>query len=79
MGEIICLLLRNIAVKNPKRIVITAIHTPSSRVFMLFSHVTLLTSQGELAYWGRREDVSLLVFGFCFVWRGKRRRFFVFI
>lgn len=57
MGEIICLLLRNIAVRSPKRIVITAIHTPASRVFMLFTHVTLLTSKGELAFWGRREDV----------------------
>ena len=57
MGEIICLLLRNIAVRSPKRIVITAIHTPASRVFMLFTHVTLLTTKGELAFWGRREDV----------------------
>ena len=61
MGEIICLLLRNIAVRKPKRIVITAIHTPASRVFMLFTHVTLLTSKGELAFWGRREDVRVHV------------------
>lgn len=63
MGEIICLLLRNIAVRSPKRIVITAIHTPASRVFMLFTHVTLLTSKGELAFWGRREDVRTYVRG----------------
>lgn len=57
MGELICLLLKIIAVRAPQRIVIAAIHTPSSRLFMLFSHVTLLTSKGELAYWGPREKL----------------------
>eukprot|EP00624_Nannochloropsis_granulata_P003098 evm.model.NODE_2580_length_13026_cov_22.657761.2 len=45
MGELICLLLKTIAVRAPQRIVIAAIHTPSSRLFMLFSHITLLTSK----------------------------------
>jgi ABC-type multidrug transport system ATPase subunit len=58
MGELICLLLRSLAVNAPKRIIITAVHSPSSRLFMLFTHVTLLTTRGELAYYGRREDVS---------------------
>ena len=57
MGELICLLLKTIAVRAPQRIVIAAIHTPSSRLFMLFSHITLLTSKGELAYWGPREKL----------------------
>lgn len=48
MGEIVCLLLRSLAARTPRRIVLTAIHTPSSRVFSLFTHVTLLTSTGEL-------------------------------
>ena len=57
MAELVCLLLKTLALRAPQRIVVTAIHTPSSRLFMLFSHVTLLTSKGELAYWGPREKI----------------------
>jgi ABC-type multidrug transport system ATPase subunit len=57
MGELVCLLLQTLAARPPKRIIITAIHSPSSRLFMLFTHVTLLTSDGRLAYWGPREEV----------------------
>lgn len=58
MGELICLLLQKLAARPPKRIIITAIHAPSSRLFMLFTHVTLLTSNGRLAYWGPREEMT---------------------
>lgn len=58
MGELICLLLQKLAVRPPQRIVVITIHAPSSRLFMLFSHVTLLTSDGRLAFWGRRDEVS---------------------
>ncbi len=57
MGELICLLLQTLATRPPKRIIIAAIHAPSSRLFMLFTHVTLLTSNGRLAYWGPRDEV----------------------
>ena len=60
MGELICLLLRSLAV-NTQRIIITAVHSPPSRLFMLFTHVTLLTTRGELGYWGRRENVRIKV------------------
>lgn len=63
MGELVCLLLKNIAVQAPRRLVIAAIHTPSSRVFTLVSHVTLLTSHGELAYWGPRDKLLLFLEG----------------
>ena len=54
MGELVCLLLKTIALRPPQRIVIMSIHSPPPRLYMLFSHVTLLTSKGELAYWGPR-------------------------
>ena len=57
MGELVCLLLHDLACRDPKRIVICALHSPSSRLFTLFSHVTLLTSNGELAYWGTRKQL----------------------
>lgn len=57
MGELICLLLKTIAVRGFQRIVITSIHTPSSRLFSLFSNITLLTSNGELAYFGPRAKI----------------------
>eukprot|EP00624_Nannochloropsis_granulata_P005484 evm.model.NODE_390_length_22818_cov_35.022045.4 len=44
MGELICLLLHDLARRNPKRIVVVAVHCPSSRVFTLFSHLTILSS-----------------------------------
>lgn len=57
MGELICLLLHDLARRNPKRIVVVAVHSPSSRVFTLFSHLTILSSNGELAYFGLRQRI----------------------
>lgn len=57
MGELICLLLKTIALRPPQRLVIMSIHSPPPRIYMLFSHVTLLTSKGELAYWGPRDKL----------------------
>ena len=57
MGELICLLLHDLAKCNPKRIVLVAVHSPSSRLFTLFTHLTILTSNGELAYFGKRKRI----------------------
>ena len=57
MGEMICLLLHSLAMREPQRIIITALHSPSSRVFSLFTHLTLLSSDGQLAYWGPRRKI----------------------
>jgi len=57
MGELICLLLHDLARRDPKRIVLVAVHSPSSRLFTLFSHLTILTSNGELAYFGKRKRI----------------------
>lgn len=57
MSELICLLLQLLAARPPQRIIITAIHAPSSRLFTLFTHLTLLSSDGRLCYWGPREEV----------------------
>ncbi|GAB5032116.1 abc subfamily abcg [Nannochloropsis oceanica] len=57
MGELICLLLHDLARRDPKRIVLVAVHSPSSRIFSLFSHLTILSSNGELAYFGLRQRI----------------------
>lgn len=58
MSELILLLLQTLAARPPKRIVITAIHAPSSRLFTLFTHLSLLSSDGRLCYWGPREELT---------------------
>lgn len=57
MGELICLLLNDLARREPKRTVVVAVHSPPSRIFTLFSLLTVLTSNGELAYFGERNGV----------------------
>lgn len=59
MGEMVCLLLQQLACSAPKRIVMAAIHTPSSKMFTMFTHLLILTSHGQLAYMGPRTEVSV--------------------
>lgn len=42
------------------RIVIAAIHTPSSNVFACFTHLTVLSWDGRLAYMGTSQQVSFV-------------------
>jgi hypothetical protein len=60
MCELVCLLLRQLACTVPQRIIMAAIHTPSSKVFTMFTHLLVLTSYGELAYYGPRPKVRTL-------------------
>lgn len=58
MGELVSLLLRGLASKDPRRLlVVSAMHTPSSKMFGLFTHLLILTSLGRLAYFGPRDQV----------------------
>lgn len=57
MGELVCVLLRQLALRVPKRIIMCSVHTPSSKMFRLFTHLLVLTSHGRLAYTGPREQV----------------------
>jgi len=58
MGELVCLLLSSLAQRPPQRIVVAALHTPSSRMFEMLTHILVLTSGGQLAYHGPREQVG---------------------
>jgi len=58
MGELICLLANRLARRPPQRIVMAALHSPSSRMYGMFTHILVLTSDGQLAYHGPRKDVS---------------------
>lgn len=57
MARLICLLLQSLASGPEQRIIVAAIHAPPSELFTLFTHLTLLTSDGRLAYSGPRDKV----------------------
>ena len=58
MGELVCLLLSSLAQRPPQRIVVAALHTPSSRMLEMFTHMLILTSGGQLAYHGPKDEVK---------------------
>jgi hypothetical protein len=64
MGEMVCLLLQQLACSAPKRIVMAAVHSPSSKMFTMFTHLLILTSHGQLAYMGPRTEVSVVTYRF---------------
>jgi ABC-type multidrug transport system ATPase subunit len=58
MCELICELLQDLACTSPKRIIMAAVHSPSSKLFTMFTHLLVLTSNSQLAYHGRRSKVG---------------------